>query len=653
MPMTAAPPSTRPKLELGPLGGDLEYLKTQVESLLRTFSALLDTEIKLVHTQEGGKTDCFTTIWLPLHDPEVYLVAEHELSHWLFESDTYLAAAFVKSMVTKLLNKAGYKPGTDAALPYERKLSELVHGLANLLEDHRVAGLWGELYPGGEDLLRQRWEGIVHHDIPDSAAEENILVYFMKSAHGIDVDTAPDDFKNCKVAYKRALNLVEGVDAASCLGITARLVEEIADELIANNPPPQQQQGQSKQGRTGNSGQHRKGRARKRKEDRQAEGRQQVQRLTKLMPTKGRFASGKDPSGADGMGAGDVVEPQDPRSRAKAERKASGRMLAVKRIMKADSEESDETGRTPLQQMMYVGAEQMNNRIEAARAAMLRNQDDSEQAQAQIFLGWSRVAGIPKKEVTPVAPLPEPTLAAYDARRALEQFRMQKRRKKSTDGDLNISALLDALGSGELDRPLYTNKVKVARFELLFLFDYSGSMFMGQAMQMLERAVSDSVFATESIKCKANMWAYSNEVYIFTRTGAIRGATGLQSGGTMMVQALDLALMWAKQAPTKRGIIHTTDGFPTSCRAHNSTGDPIQDLRAVMEEIRGEGVPISTLAVHHSFWQTTEAATAQYDAAFGEGRYGLLSTMDDVPGALVHAVTDLAKGHIRRSVRNT
>ena len=60
------PPRTRPELELGPLGGDTEFVKQQVQSLIRTFSGLLDADIKLVDDPTGGKTDCFSTIWLPL-----------------------------------------------------------------------------------------------------------------------------------------------------------------------------------------------------------------------------------------------------------------------------------------------------------------------------------------------------------------------------------------------------------------------------------------------------------------------------------------------------------------------------------------------------------------------------------------------------------
>lgn len=636
----------RPELDLGPMGGSPAEVKDKIDTLVRAFAALLDTEIRLL-PGDSGKTDCFSTIWLNMGDPEAYLVAEHELSHWLFESDSVLLKQFATAVCSKLLNKAGYKPGTDAALPFERRLSEIVAGFANILDDHRVAGLWGEIYAGGEQLLRERWDGIVKYDYPIEKGEKNILNFFILSNHGVDVPNAPKDFQDCKAAMKKAMNLVEGVDFVSCLGVTWRLIEDISDVLLANHPPPPSESGKKGKsgGKEGNKGGNR--RRKGNQSQRRKEGQQQVKLLANLVPSKGT-ASGNQPMGPSGPGAGDVQEPTDDKAKYRQKKRQASAMAGIKRILRSDSKDSDESGMTPLQLAMHNGAQAMESRIESARAAMMTNKDDPKQAYAQIVLGYARVAGITKFDVHPTRPLPPPTEAGHTARRELEKFRMKKKNRKDYDGDFMPSSLLDALGTGELDRPLFEMKHRVPDFELLFLFDFSGSMFFGNALKLVETGLADSIYATQAIKSRAEIWGYSSGLYAFSEVGSIHGVQGLHTGGTMMVQALDAARLWARKDPRKRAILHFTDGIPTSLRARNSTGDPIKDLRNIMDEIRTGGAPVSTVAIRHSII-SVEEAKRQYDDAFGEGRYGLVSQQSDINTALVVAVRDLARGHIKRA----
>ena len=99
----AAPPSKRPKVNLGALGGDKDYVTKRCEDLLDTFNVILKSLIarettlrtgekyvewkplKLIDAYDGqGCTDCKTFIKVPLSEYEGILVAEHELSHILF-----------------------------------------------------------------------------------------------------------------------------------------------------------------------------------------------------------------------------------------------------------------------------------------------------------------------------------------------------------------------------------------------------------------------------------------------------------------------------------------------------------------------------------------------------------------------------------------
>lgn len=648
--------SARPPLDLGPMGGSQEEVTQKVKNLVRAFSGLFDQDIELAEGPSGA-TDCSTTIWLNFEDPEVYLVAEHELSHWLFESDTHLLEQFVANVVSKLLNKAGIRPGTDDAMPYETRLQKLIQGVVNVLDDHRVAGLWGTIYAGGEDLLRQRWDAIVRHEHDPLLAAKDMVRFMIMVHHDVEVPNASKDFLDCKPAIKRAFNLVEGVDYVSCLGIAWRFLEEISDVLLHNNPPPkappqQKQSKKKKQGKGSGKGESGAGqssgkkRSRKRNKkrsgikNRRAEGKQQVQQLAGLVPSRGRAA--KQPaSEQEGMGNADVKK-----NEGSYQSGGHSKMAGVKRILRSNDKESDESGMTPLQLAMHNGAQEMEKRIERARSAMLRNKDNPKQARAQIFHGYARVAGIPKVDVEPTRPLPPPSPAGHAAKQALERFRMKKRRKKSHDGSFRPVAFLDALGSGELDRPLFEKKRRVADFHLLFLFDFSGSVAMSGLLPLVERALADCAHAVKAIKCTADIWGYADHLYTFSHPGSLHGAKGLSSGGTRMVQALDAARLWARENPSKRAVLHLTDGFPTSLRSRNSTGNPKQDLRNIMDEIRSKGTPISTLVFRHSILSMDEARTL-CDDSFGEGRYGLVGQADDLPHALLTAVSDLARNKIK------
>lgn len=620
--------------------GTPEYLKERCEARVRAFAGLLDVpEIKLVDsTPGGGKTDCHSTIWIPMQDPECYLVCEHELSHWLFETDVVMVRKFLETFVGKLLNRAGITMGTDAAIPYEKQLITVIHKLWNILEDQRCCWLWTQLYYGGGTLLQERWHDICAHEYPEEAMKESLVMCLGAYAAGVDAPNMPPVFEDCKKAMRRALNLVEGVDAVACLAITARLVNEIADALLDNNPPPppQPQQGGGKQGGP-----------QQQREQKKQEALQLLKLLAGMIPRTGRFAGQGGGQKSDELGGNDMEMPDQKEVRRREQRE--GQQAKIQMLANADDKETDESGMTPFQFIMAEGADMMEARLAEARNAMMRNQDTPDEANAVVHLGWSQECGIPIVHVKATGPLPGPTNVAYENRKILEQLRMKKRRKKDHEGDFNADAFLAALGAGELDRPFYDKTVRVARFELLFLFDVSGSMTMGQALPLTERALADSVFAVEAIRSKSHMWGFSDALYMFEKVGAIK-APGIRYGSTCTVQALDVAHKWGKKAPDKRAIMLVTDGWPTSCRAKNSKGNPLTDMHDVLNEVRHDKIPLTVLGIRHAGC-TVENTKEQYDKCFGVGGYGMVADFDEMAKALPKAVRILAEAHVMKGAR--
>jgi hypothetical protein len=633
---TPPPARKRPELDLGPMTGDAEYIRQRAENLIRAYAGLLDVkEIKLVDSfPEGGKTDCSSTIWAPLQDPEGYLVTEHELSHWLFETDVVMAQKFVEKLASKLLNAAGAALGTNEALPYEKHLFKVIHHLWNIVEDWRCCWAWSQIYRGGGALLQQRWHDISEHDMSLETKKVNLLAFLGAYAAGVETPEAPQNFQDCRRPMRRALNLVEGVDGVACLAIVSRLVEEISDALVANNPPPPQ---------GGGSG------PAQQREERKQQALHLLKLLLSMVPRTGPHA----PSDGESKGeiGGNVPRPKPGSQGEKAERKQHRQMIAIDKLLSADDKETDESGTTPFGLIMAQGADDLQDRLEEARRAMMRRQDTPDESNAVTHLGWSQEVGIPIRHVTPTRELPGPTQVGYENRRILEQLRMQKRRKRDFEGDFNSDRFLGALGAGELDRPFYDKTVRVAKFELLFLFDVSGSMTMGQALPLTERALADSIFAVQAIRSKAFMWGFSDALYIFDKVGGPT-TSGIRYGSTCTVQALDVAHKWGAKAPTKRAVMLVTDGWPTSVRARNSTGNPLTDLHAVLSEMRADKIPLSTLAIRHTS-TTVEQATIQYNTAFGVGGYGMVSSFDEVAVELPKAIRILAAAHIQKGLART
>ncbi len=654
--MSIAQPRRRPELDLGPMTGPPEYIEARAENLVRAYAGLLDVdEIKLINaslTGEGGKTDCFSTIWAPLEDPEGLLVVEHELSHWLFETDVVMTGRFVQKLASKMLNAVNIVMGTDQALPYEKHLSGIIHHLWNILEDWRCCWLWTQLYLGGGTLLQERWHGIAQYDIPEDAVKGSLLACLGAYAAGVEYADTQPDLEDCKLSMRRALNLVEGVDAVACLAITAKLIDEIADTLLLHNPPPPPPGGGGSGGQNGAQGQGKPSKSQSVAQQRQQQQQQMLQALKNLLASTPRVGKGSPGNaGKDGaMGGATPADPPD-KERRKRER-STGKMAQVDRLINLSTTETDGSGTTPFQLVLAQGSDEMDQRLEDARNAMMRRQDGEDEASARTHLGWSQECGIPVHHVTPARDLPPPTAVAYENRRILEQLRMKKRRKKDHEGDFSADAFLSALGAGELDRPFYTKTVRVPRFELLFLFDVSGSMTIGQALALTERALADSVFAVNAIRSKAQMWGFSDALYIFDKIGSPLHTSGIQYGCTCTVQALDVAHKWGAKAPSKRAIMLVTDGWPTSCRPRNSTGNPLTDLHAVLTEIRADKIPLSVLGIRHA--NTTVAdATIQYDTAFGKGGYGMVGDFTELSRELPKATRILASAHIQKGLART
>lgn len=601
----------RPELDLGPMTGSVEYIVDRSQSLVRTFSSLLEKDFALIDFPYGC-TDCKTFIKAPLSSsPEAYLVVEHELSHCLFGTDLAMTEAFREKAVDRLLRRAKIAPTSPDALPYKDKLDALVHHLWNILEDHRCRWLWAQIYPGGGELLRQRWYGIADCEM-EQQAETDLLTYLGRRAAGIETPTAPPEFQSCGVHMKRAKNLVEGVDAGSCLAITARLIDQIADELLKKYPPNKVQEAKAK--------------------------------LKALIGAVNPGSGGKGQGDVDDnpMGGKDIEPPIG-----KKQRPTAGQIKRILQVLtaKEDDENPDYDGLSSFSALLQEGADRMEEKIEQARAAMAMPKMNSEQQSEKTLSTACRIAAVPSAFVTPTQKLPRPSPGAMRIRQHLERVRMKKRRQAHFEGDLDVEAYIEARVNRELhEAKFFTRDKKEAGMELLLLADLSGSM-MGFGLDLVERAIADIEFACTDLKVEIELWGFSHMVFFFKKLGSPKNATGVIHSSTNMVQALDVAYQWALSSSKTRGVILMTDGMPTSCRGRRSSGDVFQDLYDVIHEMKEDGVVLSVLAIGD------ENTKQWYDKGFGPKQYALLPNVAALSKALPDTAKLLVEAHIKRSYR--
>jgi len=627
---TALMQTSRPSRDLGDMTGDAEQVKAMALKLVATFSGITEVPLVLRHARTGH-TDCETFVAAPLDDPEGYLVVEHELSHLLFGTNMALTTVTIKKIVERLLRRANLSYTNKGADPYRDTLHRIVQSLWNLLEDHRCCFLWKQLYPGGGGKLQQRWADISKYELGESA-KTDLVSYIARRMAGVETHTAPESFRNCgpvTVAYR---NLVEGVDAKACLALTARFIDDIADELMPPPPKPKTKQS-SKGGGGGTSGKRggkQGGSRRKTAQSRQAEAKQKLKDLTRTSASSPPATISENSMGTSG---------EDPTAGKKKVRISAADRHEVAKLMTADTEDHGEG--SSLAHLMRAGAERMEEALEKAKAEIRRPKGDKTTKQSNLTAA-AAVCGIPSLHIKPTRPLPAASSTAYRVRQQLEKVRMKKKRKIREEGSLDVELALQSEIRDDFEPRVYRQSQLTGGLEILALLDVSGSM-CGQGLGILDQALADIETGCSGPTIQLTVWLYSQSLFFMTDLGSTTGCTGVRHGGTNTVQALDTALTWAKANRSGRAIILATDGYPTSCRATKSSGDPVTDLQNVLEEARQDKIVLSALGVA-VFGQNK----AFFETLFGVHNFGSCSNIAELKTALPDMCQALVTSHINR-----
>jgi predicted metal-dependent peptidase len=674
--MSAIKPIKKREIQdLGPLGGTREEIENKAASLVDTFGVICKIEgLQMVHSDVGGHTDCASFVAADFKDPEAYLTIEHELSHIFFESDLALIEEYRKIYVEDIFKALGYKLTSPEVNDYRRSIEKAFHDINNILEDHRVRSLWEEIYPGGGYYLKIRWENAA------KMIEPNSLIPFIAKtcALGVADPTVPPEYAALVPLLTASKAAVELVNKHICIAETRSLIENCLSALIfdTHTRPELYNTVATMIQKLIPAGKDRNDLLRDQspfQSDAALSSKATalykmaiLHKAVESMQNQGQEAQDSSMGKVDFSSIKNRVEAKD--------------IGKIKQLVKMGNlaSKGDQKAIEAMENASEEAKKEMQAKIEAAKAELAKNAKPSEEENMQQFKAATGIANIKPILIREPGQLPPPSKGADRIRNELDKIRMTKKRKLHEEGDyIDVEAFISHKIQKDLNSPpVYVNTTSEVGLELLILEDCSGSM-RGAPTDMVDQAMADIKHAVKNLKVSVDMWAFSDNLYVYGKPGSIKNVGG---GGTDLIPALDAAVEWAKMAKKTRAIIMITDGYPTSLRNRNSTGDAQKDMHNVIRDAQKDGIVIAILCIKdHGYsyvhcpcgkssdWlppnqslkckacgtvsaNTPQAAYSELDKWFGANNYKVVSNSADIKVKLPQTAALLVANHLKRNL---
>ena len=200
-----------------------QSMKTVAYKTVDTFSGITRRRLWLKDAPKPG-TDGHE-LRVPFVDPEFYRMLEQQLSHVLFKTDAAAKQLFVKEYagrVTKVAQAKGAKID-------EGYLKDALGHIITMLETRRVARLWGRLYPGSSELIKEIVADRVRPLLPK--AHENLLAY-LTCLEALGDDVPEGEMQQFKPYIEEAFRKVDKRGFAATLAVSKWLVMQCVNQLL-------------------------------------------------------------------------------------------------------------------------------------------------------------------------------------------------------------------------------------------------------------------------------------------------------------------------------------------------------------------------------------------------------------------------------------
>lgn len=218
------------KIPVGLPAGDRDTVPISVYvQTVQTFSGIMGRNLVLRRSAGRFRTDGTTIEIDPAHEVGYYIL-EHEIAHILFKSDAGAREAFVKmysQSVSAAFAKANHKFDSNG-------FDSFMGMIIGFLEDRRVNSLWGDLYPGSAQILRE-WQ---RKDL--SKKRRSRSMHQLLCEREIDFVRGTDSDENSAIGslFSTAFRMVDRRGFASTLIASRWLVTQLVSLFVAKDQPP-------------------------------------------------------------------------------------------------------------------------------------------------------------------------------------------------------------------------------------------------------------------------------------------------------------------------------------------------------------------------------------------------------------------------------
>ena len=608
-----------------------DYTSVAIHKTVEMFSGI--TKRKLwVKNQSGAiaSTDGHEIV-IDMKAPYAYQLTEHELSHVLFKSSVVAKERFAQEYQARLITAANKQGVLLAVGP----VTELVHYIINLVEDHRVDSLWALIYPGSAKLLRDRSRLLMSKHV--SKAHDSLLVNFACVHVGLDVPAGR--LSKFKTIFEKALSDVERKGFLATLIVSRSLIVSLTEEIMRETAASLSSKGKpssslaadvgskDNQGQAGQPG----GAGKKPPEDKAKE---YVKALEKLLDAsylpQELWAE-----------ANDLTSPRYPQHGVDAEAEKLVRLAM----------DTSPSNSSKIDELLEKAEEDMQKIVADTKLA------SSPQVGKDEWLRKDAMAKVNFHDI--VQPnfkdknIDRATADSAAVRRLRSNFmRLLGSKRSSLDDsglEIDMQALIDRRVSKQA-APCFKAEKRGNGFKALLLIDRSSSM-KGACSENAERACRIIGSALKFPFVSTEVWGFHSLAYgqvdidrFKTADTVYSSKTSYADGGTPLHIAIKLAARQLDHGKEDKHLLVLTDGFPHFTRKDGTRfpESQLQDwVRAEVLRARKRGIQVTCLMIG------TSVPEKRLSFMFGQKKNWAIIKQDSLTQSLVSSVASTFSKYLK------
>jgi len=634
-------------------------------------------------------------IRVPFSDPDFYQLVERQLAHVLFRSDAKAKKVFVRDYSMKVAEVAK-KMGVELNAGH---LQGAIGHIITVLEKRRVTSLWGILYPGSHQLLKE----IDQESVAELMNEAHgSLLAYLTCLEGDGASVGAGEMDRFRPYIEEAFRKVHKRGFSATLSISKWLVMQFVNEIIRElkdipPPPPPMPTPQGQPGSAGSSGENDS--EREEGDDCDCDA-PKAGGSSEGSGEEGDEGSQEPSEGDDGEGEGDAPDEGDEGQEGASEGEEDGdgdapwnpppppatgaeRTQALKDLI-------DKLGKAPEQVKDTMLESKFTKSRHSPKAQALASQalkadvnnpdkfedslDDSEQEMEDILDAalramrqkmhhdeWLQKDAMAKisfvdKEDQKHARQPMSFEDQQTVNRLRAMFHRVMGKRKSVleyEGtEIDVSAYIERMTTG-LPVPCFRSEGTGRGFKALLLLDRSSSMG-GAKTQQCERAGRIIRRALEFPFVETTVWGFSSnepgQISLIRHNSRadveLREGERGSGGSTPLHVAVRLGVRELERGTESKQLFVLTDGFPTHAKRNGKIFATEQLMLFVRDEVRkarSKGINVTCVLVGAPDWRKPDQihydmSPKQLSYMFGPRRNWRQMDPERVGSDLVHLV---------------